>query len=54
MNDLRKISWGGVENRPYESPECQCITINAEGVLCSSGKGTLDIKDWERDEDIDF
>jgi len=37
----------------YETPEIEFLDLEAEGIICGSGDGTID--DWEDDGDpIDF
>lgn len=38
----------------YVSPTLEVLDFKAEGVLCASGDGNMPIKDWDRDDVIDF
>ena len=39
----------------YVSPDFEVLEIKAEGVLCASGEGSININDWSHDDsEIEF
>ena len=36
----------------YVSPVAEVLEIKAEGVLCASGEGGIDINPWDRDDSV--